>query len=231
MTAPAPPGSSGGVIGTARSLPIWGWVLIAAASGVVVYWFVSERDPAPDDDRNRTDKDKTKDCNRSGVGPTWEQRARQTLLSRGYSRMETNTALGKYLRGGTMTPQDQSMVAIAIGQFGTPDIPNNDPSYATFSPQTQPGPGAPAAGNADTGYNSGVGNQTAFDSDNPVNTYWYVPSSGFGYTSTYRGLANQYYGDESKATVIMAANPGVVTSVWERIPPGVITKVPRNVNA
>lgn len=222
-----------GVVASFQSMPKWQIFLVVAAGGGLAWFLTNHKtssntestDSAPDGFR------KSKRKNDEGAVTPWRQRASATLTSRGYPQSEVNSALDHYLGRGTMTPRDTSLISVAIQSVGTPDIQGGTgPSYDVSSPQTSPGPGAPYAGNSDL-YNGGVGNDINFTADSEAPSYWFQPSSGFGNTSTFTGLALLYYGDATKATAIMNANPGAASSVWQPIPFGYVVKIPRNVNA
>lgn len=63
--------------------------------------------------------------------------------------------------------------------------------------------------------------------DQPT-AYWYVVSLGYGWSSTLRGISQQFYGDTSHADVLLQLNPGTTASTYARIAPGVKIKVPRS---
>lgn len=229
-----------GVAQTAAALPKWAIAAIIVAGGFLAWKISKGVSDDPDRDAAKSHAEKQYDAYKKGtkVAP-WNERARNAAISRGYSQLEVSSALRHYLGGGTMTPQDTTVISTIIGQIGTPQYPNSDPSYSGSSPQTNPGPGAPNAGlirdpdSEAPSYNGGIGNAINFDTDPDAVSYWYVPSLGFGNTASYRGLAMLYYGDESKANVIMQVNratPLAPSTVWQMIPPGFITKVPRSVS-
>lgn len=224
------------VVQTAQELPKWAMAAIVIGGGLLAWKLMSGMSSNPDEDTAQSHADKQRKAYEKGSRVTpWNQRARDVLISRGYSQTEANSALRHYLGGGTMSPADSSAIATVIQAIGTPQFPNSDPSYSASSPQTSPGPGAPNAGlltEQDTG---GVGNAINFTADptDSVPTYWYVPSLGFGNTATYRGLAKLYYGNEELAPMILAVNrstPLAPSTTWQAIPPGLITKVPRSVS-
>lgn len=224
MTQPDPPSTGtvarayNNIIGMDRRI-LFGIVI---AGGVVAYLMLRKPSSSIDDANNDSDS-----------STSWRQRASDILKQRGYSNAQINSALGHYLDGGTMSPQDTDLITAVMGTIGRPGIPNADPSYQSGSVITNPGPAAPRAGNQST-YDGGVGNVTneqdiTDGNADTVQTYWYVPSLGVGYSASYRGLAAQFYGNEQLATAILAANPGGPNTVFGRITPGTITKVPRSV--
>lgn len=224
MTTPEPQsdGMLSGVMESVREMPRWLLVTVVVGGGVLAWYLI--RATKSDDVPSESD---TRDASADAVA-AWRERARQLLTSRGYSYTEINSALRHYLDGGTMTPQDITIIGVAIRELGVPGLEDNDPSYSVSSPQTLPGPGAPHASNlGDT--TGGEGNYTGQYADSTEQTYWYVPSLGFGPTSTMRGLAVAYYGDESYAPLVLQTNPGIVASIYDRIPTGTIVRVPRSV--
>lgn len=225
MTAPSPGepsspdyGSSGGGggIGAAfenvRYMNKWVLFAIVALIALAVWWFFYHRP--------EQSSDKVGDSEVS-----WEARARQMLLDRGYNQWEVDSALQHYLYGGQMSVQDQALISVAIRSLGTPDFPNQQPNNNPASPWNQI-PSTPT-GPVDNG-NTGVG----VDGGNTVDTqsgFWYVTSTGFGPTSSLRGIAQQYYGSANMAVNLLPFNPDIST-VNERIPPGKVVTVPRSLN-
>lgn len=238
MTQPTP--SGGSVVSRAydgvRTLDTRWLILIVVAGGVLTWWMLKDTGSTGSTDNGSNGGPKGDGSSYSKETGDWAGKARSLLLSQGYSQYDVNAALKHYLRGGQMTPEDTTLIGIAVSRLGIPGVGSgSDPSYAVSSPNTNPGPGAPSSG-LSNGYNSGVGNATNEQSVNAANenqtgqTYWYVPSMGFGPTATYRGLAAMYYGNMNLAPAIEAANPNGPSTVYGQIPPGTITKVPRTVN-
>lgn len=151
---------------------------------------------------------------------TWENSARSLLLSRGYPSSEVDSALNHYLHGGAMSPGDITLISVAIRALGTPDVPSTAPANTPANPWNAPGPSAPTANNVSS---------SAPSNNIQAQTYWYVQSVGVGWTSTFNGIATQFYGDQSLATQVMSQNPGVTSSVYAKIPVGIRIKVPRTV--
>jgi len=238
MTQPTP--SGGSVVSRAyngvRGLDTRYLILIVIAGGVLAWYLLKDNSDDSDADNSSNGGPKGDGSSYSKQSANWADKARKLLLSQGYSQYDVNSALKHYLRGGQMTPQDSTLIGVAVGRLGIPGVGSgSDPSYDVSSPTTNPGPATPSSG-ISNGYNSGVGNYTNEQDANSATqtqtgqTYWYVPSLGYGTTATYRGLALMYYGDSNLAPAIQAANPNGPSTVYGQIPPGTITKVPRSVN-
>ena len=238
MTQPTP--SGGSVVSNAwtgvRSLDTRWLIAIVVVGGVLAWYLLKDNVDSSDTDNSSNGGPKGDGSSYNTETNDWASKAKALLLSQGYSQSDVNSALKHYLRGGQMTPEDTTLIGIAVSRLGIPGVGSgSDPSYAVSSPNTNPGPGAPQAG-VSNGYNSGVGNATNEQDVNSATnsqtgqTYWLVPSLGFGPTATYRGLAATYYGDSNLAPSIQAANPNGPNTVYGQIPPGTITKVPRTVN-
>jgi hypothetical protein len=153
---------------------------------------------------------------RAASGPqnqTWTEQAIESLTAQGYNRTDIDTAIDHYLHGG-MTAKDAQIISAAIASVGTPDMPNV-PTDQVVTPATGVSP------------NSGVADAT----DSPDIMYWYVVSTGVGWTSSFSGIAQQFYGDSGKGSIIQQLNPNVSTTTYGRIPPGVRIKVPRSIAA
>lgn len=148
---------------------------------------------------------------KSGTTDSWTDRATALLTSRGYTHAQISIALNHYFQGG-MTTQDQEIIAEAIRALGTPDLPNITTGVHPSSPVNPTG---------------------TYNSTTPITTtnggYWYVVSMGVGWSSSFRGLAQQFYGDANKGTIIQQANPGITSADYQRIPVGTSIKIPRSV--
>lgn len=143
---------------------------------------------------------------------SWTDRATALLTSRGYTNNQITDALNHYYRGG-MTVQEQDMIAQVIRAIGTPDMPET--SITEVPP---PSPVTPSGRPEDT--------PTPIP-DNNGTAYWYVTSMGFGWTSSFRGIAQQLYGDPNKGYLLQQVNPGLATSDYGKLPIGTIVKIPR----
>lgn len=231
MTAPVPdpsPSPDGSVItsawNAARSMPRWGWVAVALGGGLVAYYLIWK--PAPTSDNTNSAPVEQ--------GSTWREDAAALLASRGYSNDDIQSALTHFFDGGALSTQDSALITAASGAIGPPDNTVGPPDYQTSNPVTNPGPGAPYGGGASPGYGytGGIGNQTT---TNPVDDSgtdaapgtWSIASMGYGWTSTLRGIAQNFYGSAEYASSLLAANAGKVPNVWEQIPAGTLVTVPR----
>ena len=206
----SPPPSGEGTVGSAwRGIQDMNrWVLfgIVLAIALVIwyfYWYRDNTSSAPE---------------RDDPSQQWEDRARQLLTQRGYPQSQIDSALDHYLRGGQMSTQDVALISVVVRAYGMPSYPNPQPNTqdANPSPATPNGP-------VDNG-NTPIG-------DDGETAYWYVPSTGFGYTSSFRGISQWAYGTEMYAPQLLQLNPGNADTIYGRIPPGKITKVPRSINA
>lgn len=208
MTAPEPPvpqpqgNSATRVIGVFRELPRWAMIAVVAAGGLVG-WYVYKAATSA-----------------NTVPPTWEQQARDLLTSRGYDPIDIESALNHYQGGDTMSPQDLTLMAEVIRAIGTPDMPTSP------SDVTNPSPVIPSGGVSD-GSTTDVSTVPSIP-DTSASGYWYVISLGYGWSSSLRGISQQFYGDDSQATMLLQLNPGTTASEYARIAPGVKIKVPRS---
>lgn len=137
----------------------------------------------------------------------WRSRAIELLVERGYYRPSAERAVNAYLDGGFMGPEDIALITIVIRALGTPDMPSN----------TQ-----------------GAGDTTLPDiSSYPIDTggdiasYWYVQAGPAGWSSTFNGIALQFYGNTSRATMLQEINPNLSTTTYGKLPVGSRVKVPR----
>lgn len=81
---------------------------------------------------------------------SWAQQAEQYLMTLGYDPVHTAAALGKYLTGQPLTPDQMSIVQAALAFFGQPPqgapapkpIPSPNP-HPKPKPKPKPGPGGP----------------------------------------------------------------------------------------
>lgn len=234
MTQPTP--SGGSVVSNAyngvRELDTRWLIAIVVAGGLLAWYFLKDNSDSDDSSNSSNGGPKGDGSSYNKESSDWAKKAKALLLSQGYSQYDVNSAIRHYLRGGQMTPEDTTLVGIAVSRLGIPGVGSgSDPSYTVTSPSTNPGPAAPRA-STQSQYDGGTGNATNEQSVGAQTgqTYWNVPSLGFGPTSTYRGLALMYYGTANLAPAIQAANPNGPSTVYGQIPPGTITKVPRTVN-
>ena len=192
----------------------WALLGIVAIILLLIWYFYWHRQEASTKE--------TSNDNKYGKGSDssndWETRARALLTARGYPADQINSAMQHYLHGGRMSTQDQSLVSVAIRTLGTPDIPNPTPNNKPENPWTNPGPAVPSAGN-DSSSSSGK------LSDDNQQAFVYVQSTGFGWTSSLRGIAAQMYGSANYASYLLQYNP-TITSVSDRIPIGTKVTVP-----
>lgn len=228
MTSPEP---GGGIFAnawdTVATAPRWLVISVVVGGGVLAYVLIRT---ATKDDSGAGDGSSYQEDSRK----SWRQKATDLLIARGYNPQQVQSAMSHYFDGGSLSPQDSALISAAIMQLGWPDTSNSTaPDYATSNPITNPGPGAPRGGNASSS-TGGVGNSGTPDlqnvddsgSDAPTGN-WYIVSMGFGWTSTFRGIAAYYYGNPTLGTTLMQYNPGVATSDYARIPPGTRVTVPR----
>ena len=145
---------------------------------------------------------------------TWNNQAVSYLTSRGYDTKDANNAVTAYTSGSQLTDNDVNLIGQAVQALGTPDMPSGDLSTrSTDLPVLVP---------------SGSGSTTS--SSTTPKEYWYVTSLGAGWTATFRGIAQQFYGTASNSNAISAVNPGVATSDYAQIPAGTVITVPRSLN-
>lgn len=184
---------------------------ILIAVGGVVWWYYFHKSSNSSGSSDSSDSD------------DWGKRAHDLLISRGYKTSDVNSAINHYLNGGALSPQDLTLISVAIRALGTPDIPNDSPSVIPANPWNSPGPSQPSGTTASTS------DTPAQDAGQSI-SYWYVVSAGIGWTSTYRGISQQFYNSTSYASKILLANPNVnVPTVYGQIPIGTTIKVPRTV--
>lgn len=207
------PGESGGTVGDAwrgiQGMNRWVLLTIVAIIILIVWYFYWHRDNSSSSEV------------RDDPSADWESRARKILAERGYPQNQIDSALDHYLRGGTMSVEDQAVIAVVIRAIGTPDFPNPQPNSQNMGlggPVTPSGP-----------VSSGNTGSAPTQSEPGEQTYWYVVSTGVGMTSSLRGIAQQYYGSSNLAVNLLPYNPDIGT-VNERIPPGKVVKVPRSLN-
>ncbi|MGH3570868.1 MAG: hypothetical protein ACRDUW_03415 [Pseudonocardiaceae bacterium] len=183
-------------------LPRWAMLGVVAAGGLVG-WYIYKAASAP-----------------STTPPTWEQNARNLLTARGYPSSDIESALSNYQGGGTMSPMDLKLIAEVIRAIGTPDMP----TAAVDSSGINPTSVVPDGGLTTTDPSAA----STVVPDNSTAGYWYVISLGYGWSSTLRGISQQFYGDTTHSTMLLQLNPGTTTSDYARIPPGVKIKIPRS---
>lgn len=206
MTAPEPPpvtpqhGTVTGAVDTFRNLPRWAMFAVLAVGGLVA-WYVYKAATSA-----------------NATSTTWEQNARDLLTSRGYDPVAIESALSHYQGGGTMSPDDTALIAEAIRALGTPDMPTT----TATGDGTTPSPVIPSGGvTTDPSTVPTI-------PDTGASGYWYVVSLGYGWSSTLRGISQQFYGTTDQATMLLQLNPGTTSSEYARIQPGVKIKIPRS---
>lgn len=229
MTAPQPAPEPGPSLGeslrggwdTVTSAPRWVLVtgaVVIVGGGVYLYYRSTQQTGGKSDPGNKT----------------WRQQATDLLISRGYNPSQVQAAMSHYFDGGALSPQDSALISTAIMSLGYPDTPGESPDYATSNPVTDPGPGAPSGSNVSSS-TGGVGNSGTPDYQQNADTTtttsggtgnWYVISMGFGWSSTLRGIAANFYGNPSLGTKLLAYNPTLSTD-FDKIPPGTRVTVPR----
>lgn len=227
MTAPAPAPEPSGGLGdslagawdTVTTAPRWVIVSVVVGGGVLAYVLI------------RTRQGGTTGGKEAPGNKTWRQQATDMLISRGYPPQQVQAAMTHYFDGGALSPQDSALISTAIMSLGYPDTPGESPGYRTSNPITDPGPGAPRGSNIGSS-TGGVGNSGTpdYDQNSSVDMEsagnWYVVSMGFGWTSTLRGIAANFYGNPSLGNRLLAYNTNI-GSDYERIPPGKKLTVPR----
>ncbi|MGE3429259.1 MAG: hypothetical protein AB7I44_21130 [Hyphomicrobiaceae bacterium] len=135
----------------------------------------------------------------------WRSRAIEMLVERGYYRASAERAVDAYLNGGFMGPEDISLMTIVIRAMG-----------------------APARGTAESGTDSLPDiSSYPIDTGGDISSYWYVQAAPAGWSSTFNGIAQQFYGDTSRAVMLQEINPGLSTTTYGKIPMGSRVKVPR----
>lgn len=87
-------------------------------------------------------------------------------------------------------------------------------NFATSTPQT--GQATPP--------DSGASYSDAAD----ATAYWYVPVAPAGWSSTFGGIAQQFYGSTGRANEIAQLNPNLSTTTYGKLPVGAMIKVPRS---
>ncbi len=202
MSEPYPEPPAPSYVERVRSFPPIVLIGVVVVGGVFAWWVMRTLKAGKEE---------------SSTPVSWEDRARTLLLDRGYPRGDVDSALSHYLHGGQMSGGDVTLIGVAVRTLGTPDIPNSPPSFIP-TPTPPPGGGGPSTPATGVGGNS--------DEDGPRG-FWYVPVFPAGWTSTYRGIAQQFYGNANRAPEVMAVNPGIVRASHEKLPAGSIVKVPR----
>lgn len=227
MTSPAPSpppsrslgDSLAGAWDTVSTAPRWVVVGVVVGGGVFAYVLI------------RTAQGGTTGGKADPGNKTWRQQATDMLISRGYNPRDVQQAMSHYFDGGAMSPQDSALITTAIMTLGYPNTPGESPDYQTSNPITNPGPGAPRASNIGSS-TGGIGNSGTPDYEQNVSTdtgsagNWYVISQGFGWTSTLRGIAANFYGNPTLGIQLLAYNPNIGTA-YDRIPPLTRVTVPR----
>jgi hypothetical protein len=148
--------------------------------------------------------------NNTTSNKTWNNNAVDYLTQRGYSTSQAQSAVNAYTSGQQLSQQQVSLVSEAVAAVGTPDMPTNT------TPVVPSGSGATTAPTESADNASGV---------------WKVTSMGVGWTSTFRGIAQQFYGDPSDSSYISSVNPGVTPSDFSMIPAGTVVSVPRSLTS
>lgn len=181
-----------------RDAPRWVIVATVVGAGLLGYWIY----------RTYTGSNST------AAASDWQSRAVALLVERGYNKQASERAVDRYVNGGQLQPEDVSLIAVVIRALGTPDMPNGGsvPSDTTLSPDSA----------------------NYLDNSNPGTTYadsqqsfWYVPVAPAGWSSSFNGIAQQFYGSTAKADVLMQTNPNLSTTAYGKLPVGAMVKVPR----
>lgn len=202
------------------------WVLIASivASLVVGYWiYTIVKSSGSDSSSGGTD---TK---------TWTTSAMAFLTGQGYSAQTSQDAVHAYVHGQPLTPSQIQLIASAIGAIG---LPSGVSSSATTTGQLSSAPASGTqllgggTGNPSTGGTASTtpgapypGSATA--ADVTATSYWYVPVGVAGWSSTFSGIAQQFYGDSAQAVSLQQLNPNLSTTTYGKLPVGKVIKVPR----
>lgn len=140
------------------------------------------------------------------------------LTEDGYPPDDINSALQHYLHSGVMTPTDVAIIAVAIRRLGLPPSPSDGAAPASSGSSVDGGP--PTAGGGGPGSGADMP---------PAQGYWYVVAAPVGWSATFRGIAQQFYGDGTRGSYLMQVNPDVrVASAHAQIPTGTRVRVPRS---
>lgn len=110
---------------------------------------------------------------------------------------------------------------------GIPGLPADDagghPGGGTTSQGNQSfltdGPGIPASP-PDPG--------TSYTDAQDSTAYWYVPVAPAGWSSTFGGISQQFYGSTARGQELQSLNPNLQTTTYGKLPVGAMIKVPRS---
>lgn len=229
MTTAEPTSTSGTFSRTAgywmslRSAPLWVRIATIAAIVLVAYWIYHEFSGRKSSTENDT--------------KSWSNSAMDFLSSQGYSQQTSSDAVTAYASGQQLTPSQVQLIASAIGAVGTPDVQQSSTTTSQLADAPSSGPqilgggtgnpvsggtasttpGAPYPGSAQPTTNAGT----------TATSYWYVPVGVAGWSSTFSGIAEQFYGDSAQAVDLQTANPNLSATTWGKLPIGHLIKVPR----
>lgn len=188
--------------------PRWAIIAVIAVSVLVVFWVVRL----------------SKSDNGSGSTDTkrWCKDATKWLTDQGYSETDASNAVNAYAGGSSLTPGQVSLVAGAIGSVGMPQsVTPNSAVQAQIA-------NAPATGPQLLG--GGTSNPPG--APYPANTssasaYWNIKAGAAGWSTTFYGISDQFFGNTSHAAAIQKANPNLAATLWGKIPQGSLVKVQR----
>ena len=98
-----------------------------------------------------------------------------------------------------------------------------------------PGGGGGASQNNQSFLTSTPGNDatppdpgTSYSDAVDATAYWYVPVAPAGWSSTFGGIAQQFYGNTARANELAQLNPNLQTTTYGKLPVGAMIKVPRS---
>lgn len=193
MSTPAPAGqgrSVADVVTTIRDAPRWVLISVVVVGGLLAWYLLRGRDTTEADYGD------------------WRSRAVALLVERGYNREASERAVGRYLDGGYLGPEDVSLIAIVIRSLGTPDMRTEAPSETSPNYLDNSNPGTEYA--------------------DSFSAYWYVPAAPAGWSSTFNGISQQFYGDTARAVLLQQSNPNLSETTYGKLPVGAMVKVPRS---
>lgn len=201
------------------------WVIIAFIAVTVLagYWVYQKIS-----DDNTSDN--------SGTDKQWKNKAISYLTQQGYSQEDASDAVNAYNNGSSLTPTQVSLVAAAIGAVGMPasSIPNSAVTSQVTSQPTS-GPWLLGGGSSTAGVNGGTTSSlpgapypaasgTTGGSDT---AYWTVVVGQAGWSTTFDGISDQFFGNTSQATALQKLNPNLSNTLYGKLPQGSRVKVPR----
>jgi hypothetical protein len=68
---------------------------------------------------------------------------------------------------------------------------------------------------------------TSYTDAADVTSYWYVPVAPAGWSSTFGGISQQFYGNTARAQELQTLNPNLQKTTYGKLPVGAMIKVPR----